>query len=85
MQIGNSIKMSRHNSSDDLRPAYKRADFTSLVRGKYARTRATKRPYSFPSSDEFVRAADEVFRELDRREIKGEKEEDEGNGQANGQ
>ncbi len=82
MQIRNSIKMSRHNSSDDLRPAYKRADFTSLVRGKYAaRTQATKQPYSFPSGDEFVRAADEVFRELDRREIKGEKEEDEENGQ----
>jgi len=81
MQIGNSTKMSRHNSSDDLRPTYKRADFTSLVRGKYARTQATKQPYSFPPDDEFVRAADEVFRELDRREINGEKEKDEENGQ----
>ena len=75
------MKRSRHDSSDDLRPAYKRADSTSLVRGESARTRATKRPYSFPSGDEFVRAADEVFRELDRREIKEDKEEDEENGQ----
>jgi hypothetical protein len=82
MQIGNPMKRSRHNSSDDLRPACKRADFTSLVRGKSAvRTQATKQPYSFPSSDEFVRAGDEVFLDLDRREIKGEKEEDEENGQ----
>lgn len=33
--------------------------------------RATELPYSFPSDDELVRAADQVFRELDRREAKG--------------
>jgi len=33
--------------------------------------RAGDLPYSFPSDDELVRAADQVFQELDRREAKG--------------
>jgi len=33
--------------------------------------RAAELPYSFPSDDELVQAADQVFRELDRREDKG--------------
>lgn len=33
--------------------------------------RAADLPYSFPSDDEFLRAADQVFQELDRREAKG--------------
>ena len=33
--------------------------------------RAAELPYSFPSDDELVRAADQVFQELDRREAKG--------------
>ena len=33
--------------------------------------RAADLPYSFPSDDELVRAADQVFQELDRREAKG--------------
>jgi len=32
--------------------------------------RATELPYSFPSDDELIRAADQVFQELDRREAK---------------
>jgi hypothetical protein len=30
------MKKARRKSSDELRPEYKRSDFTSLVRGKYA-------------------------------------------------
>ena len=33
--------------------------------------RAADLPYSFPSDEELVRAADQVFQELDRREAKG--------------
>lgn len=33
--------------------------------------RAAELPYAFPSDDELVRAADQVFQELDRREAKG--------------
>ena len=33
--------------------------------------RAADLPYSIPSDDELVRAADQVFQELDRREAKG--------------
>ena len=33
--------------------------------------RATESSYAFPSDDELVRAADQVFQELDRREAKG--------------
>ena len=33
--------------------------------------RAAEQPYSFPSDEELVRAADQVFKELDRREAKG--------------
>ena len=33
--------------------------------------RATELPYSFPSDDELVRAADQVFQGLDRLEAKG--------------
>jgi hypothetical protein len=33
--------------------------------------RAGELPYSFPSDHELVRAADQVFQELDRREAKG--------------
>lgn len=33
--------------------------------------RAADLPYSFPSDDELVRAADHVFRDLDRREAMG--------------
>ncbi len=33
--------------------------------------RATELPYSFPSDDELVRAADQVFQRLDRLEAKG--------------
>ena len=33
--------------------------------------RAAELPYSFPSDDELVRAADQVFQDLDRREAKG--------------
>ena len=33
--------------------------------------RATELPYSFPSDDELVRAADQVFQDFDRREAKG--------------
>ena len=33
--------------------------------------RAAEMPYSFPSDDELVHAADQVFQELDRREAKG--------------
>jgi hypothetical protein len=33
--------------------------------------RAADLPYSFPSDDELVRSADQVFQELDRREAKG--------------
>ena len=33
--------------------------------------RAADLPYSFPSDDELVRAADQVFQDLDRREAMG--------------
>jgi len=33
--------------------------------------RAAEHPYSFPSDEELARAADQVFKELDRREAKG--------------
>ena len=33
--------------------------------------RAAELPYSFPSDDELVQAADQVFQELDRYEAKG--------------
>ncbi|MDA8109845.1 MAG: hypothetical protein M0015_14625 [Betaproteobacteria bacterium] len=33
--------------------------------------RAAELPYSFPSDEELVHAADQVFLELDRREAKG--------------
>jgi hypothetical protein len=33
--------------------------------------RAADLPHSFPSDDELVRAADQVFLDLDRREAKG--------------
>lgn len=33
--------------------------------------RAAELPYSFPSDEELLRAADQVFQELDRREAKG--------------
>jgi hypothetical protein len=33
--------------------------------------RAAELPYSFPSDEELVRAADQVFQDLDRREAKG--------------
>ncbi len=33
--------------------------------------RAAELPYSFPSDEELVRAADQVFQELDHREAKG--------------
>ena len=33
--------------------------------------RAVDLPYAFPSDDELVRAADQVFQDLDRREARG--------------
>jgi hypothetical protein len=33
--------------------------------------RSAELPYSFPSDEELVHAADQVFQELDRREAKG--------------
>jgi hypothetical protein len=33
--------------------------------------RAAELPYSFPSDEELVRAADQVFQDLDRREAEG--------------
>lgn len=33
--------------------------------------RASELPYSFPSDEEFLHAADQVFQEFDRREAKG--------------
>ena len=33
--------------------------------------RAAELPYSFPSDDELVQSADQVFQELDRYEAKG--------------
>jgi hypothetical protein len=78
------MKKANRKSADELRPEYKRSDFTSLVRGKYAARAAqatSKQPYSFPSDDEFVHAAEQMLQELDRREIKGAKEEDEERGQ----
>jgi DNA-directed RNA polymerase subunit H (RpoH/RPB5) len=33
--------------------------------------RAAELPYSFPTDDELVRAADQVFQDIDRREAKG--------------
>ena len=33
--------------------------------------RATELPYSFPSNDELIQAADHVFQDFDRREAKG--------------
>ena len=33
--------------------------------------RAAELPYSFPTDDELLRAADAVFQEFDRREAKG--------------
>ena len=33
--------------------------------------RAAELPYTFPSDDELVQAADQVFQELDRHEAKG--------------
>lgn len=33
--------------------------------------RAAELPHSFPSDEELLRAADQVFQELDRRETKG--------------
>jgi len=33
--------------------------------------RAAELPYSFPSDEELVRAADQVFQDLDRRGAKG--------------
>jgi hypothetical protein len=33
--------------------------------------RATELPHAFPSDDELVRAADQVFQDLDRREAMG--------------
>jgi hypothetical protein len=33
--------------------------------------RAAELPYAFPSDDELVRAADQVFQDLDRREARG--------------
>ncbi|MBL8526983.1 MAG: hypothetical protein JNL68_04815 [Burkholderiales bacterium] len=33
--------------------------------------RAAELPYAFPSSEELVRAADQVFQDLDRREARG--------------
>jgi hypothetical protein len=33
--------------------------------------RAAELPYSFPSDEELLRAADQVFQELDRHEAKG--------------
>ena len=78
------MKKASRKSADEFRLTYKRSDFTSLVRGKYAGRAAqatNKQSYSFPSDDEFVRAADQMLQELDRREVKGAKEEDEERGQ----
>jgi hypothetical protein len=78
------MKKASRKSADGLRPEYKRSDFTSMVRGKYAGRAAqvsNKQSYSFPSDDELVRAADQALRELDRREIKGATEEGGENGQ----
>lgn len=52
-------------SFDALSEADRREVLEQLLR------REAELPHSFPSDDELVRAADQVFQELDRREAKG--------------
>jgi hypothetical protein len=52
-------------SFDALSEADRREVLEQLLR------RATELPYSFPSDDELVQAADALFQQLDRREAKG--------------
>ncbi|MDW8255360.1 MAG: hypothetical protein RMM58_15925 [Chloroflexota bacterium] len=52
-------------SFDALSEAERREVLEELLR------RAADLPYSFPSDDELVRAAEAVFKEYDRREAKG--------------
>jgi hypothetical protein len=52
-------------SFDALSEADRREVLEQLLR------RAVELPYSFPSEDELVQAADTVFQEFDRREAKG--------------
>ena len=52
-------------SFDALSEADRREVLGELLR------RAAELPYSFPSDDELLRAADAAFQEYDRREAKG--------------
>lgn len=52
-------------SFDALSDADRREVLEQLLR------RAAELPYSFPSDDELMRAADAAFQEYDRREAKG--------------
>ena len=52
-------------SFDALSETDRREVLEELIR------RAGELPYSFPSDDELVRAADQVFQDLDRREAIG--------------
>jgi len=52
-------------SFDALSEADRREVLEQLLR------RASELPYSFPSDDELMHAADAVFQEYDRREAKG--------------
>jgi len=52
-------------SFEALSEADRREVLESLLR------RAADLPHAFPSDDELSHAADQVFRELDRREAKG--------------
>ena len=53
------------HSFDALSETERREVLEELLR------RAAELPYSFPSDDEFVRAADHVFQDFDRREAEG--------------
>ena len=53
------------NSFDALPETERREVLEALLR------RAAELPYSFPSDDEFVCAADQVFQDLDRHEAEG--------------
>ena len=53
------------NSFDALSETERREVLEALLR------RVAELPYSFPSDDELVHAADQAFQDLDRREAKG--------------
>ncbi len=53
------------NSFEALSETERREVLEELIR------RSVDLPYSFPSDEELVRAADQVFQELERREAKG--------------